>query len=300
MLATVVAALSVCLASSAYPVGAIASRAKHSTTEPPLYKLLPAKVKSSGAITDWMTNAFPPMNFLASTGKELTGVDVTLARDVAKLLGVKLEITQVTTFAELFPALATGRADMIWSAIFDGPTRYKTVTFADYEKTWTQIYTLKSEAKTYSSLKKLCGHTIAGETGTTLKPNATTGFKHEGICKGLPSLKWVTVDGIPQQNVELTEGRAQGVSLGIEGVLYQLKTSPGKYQMVGSGFYPTYLGVPFANNAFGRQLEHAVMLALDELIKNGTYIKTLTKFGLQDVAISKILIDKGKPQAHVG
>lgn len=292
-------AVSVAVAGMAGMAGASPSYAKHER-KPPLYKLLPAKVKSSGVITDWMTNAFPPMNFLASTAKKLTGVDVTLARAVAKLLGVKLDITQVTTFAELFPALASGRADMIWSAIFDGPTRYKTVTFADYEKTWTQLYTLKDEASTYSNMKNLCGHTVAGETGTTLKPNATTGFKHKGYCDSSTGLKWVTVDGIPQQNVQLAEGRAQASSLGIEGVLYMQKNTPGKYQAIGPKFYPTYLGVPFANNAFGRKLEHAVALALDKLIKNGTYAKTLKKFGLQKVEVKKILIDKGKPQAHVG
>lgn len=288
--AALVATLSLGLSGIAGAAGAAASHARKS----PLYNELPAKVKSAGKIVDYVEPTFPPMEMAASTGSALTGVDVLLARATAKAIGIKLDIVTVETFAELFPALTSGRADMVWSGIFDSPTRFKLDTFDDYFKTGTQLYIPKTEASTYTKVTQLCGHTVAGETATLYQGNLTAAFKK--ICTGGKSLTFVNLSGIAQQNLTMQEGRAQVAVAGPESVDYLQKTTPGKYQAIGKTFYPTYYGVVFANNAFGKKLEHVIQLGLDKVIKSGSYKKILKQFGLQKQAVTKVTIDKGTTQ----
>jgi polar amino acid transport system substrate-binding protein len=262
--------------------------------EPPLYKLLPAKIRASGKLVQYVTDIFPPMAFATHTGSGATGVDILLSEAVANVIGVKLETHIVTTFSELFPAITTGRAEMEFTATFDSSTRYKLDYFVDYFRTGTQLYIPKSEARKYKKVSQLCGHTIAGETGTLYQPNLTAAFKK--ICKGGSGLSFVNVPGIPEQNTEMKEGRAQAAVAGPESVDYLQITNPGQYERIGPTFYPTYYGVTLPNSAFGKQLGHVIALALDQLIKNGTYMKILKKYDVQSQAVKTATIDKGTPQ----
>ena len=275
-------------------ISGASSAAQRSAKRSPLYKLLPAKIRASGTLVQYVTDVFPPMAMATKTGSGATGVDLLLAQAVAKVIGVKLVSHIVTTFSELFPAITTGRAEMEFTATFDSPTRYKLDYFVDYFRTGTQLYIPRSEAHTYRSVSQLCGHTIAGETGTLYQPNLTAAFKK--ICKGRKGLSFVNVPGIPEQNTEMQEGRAQAAVAGPESVDYLQITNPGQYQRIGPTFYPTYYGVTLPNSAFGRQLGHVVQLALDTIIKNGTYLKILKKYDVQAQAVTTATIDKGTPQ----
>lgn len=285
-----VAAVSIGMTGFGGVAGATAAHAKKS----PLYNELPAKVKSAGKIVDYVEPTFPPMEMGGSTGSALTGIDVQLARATAKVIGIKLDIVSVQTFAELFPALTTGRADMVWSGIFDSPTRYKLDTFDDYFKTGTQLYIPKSEAHTYTKVSQLCGHTVAGETATLYQGNLTAAFKK--ICPAGKGLSFVNLSGIAQQNLAMQQNRAQVAVAGPESVDYLQKTTPGKYQALGKTFYPTYYGVVFSHNAFGKKLEKVVQGGLEKIIKNGTYMKILKHFDVQKQAVKKITINKGTTQ----
>lgn len=266
----------------------------HHAKKSKLYKMLPGKVKKAGKIIDYIEPTFPPMEMAASTGTKLTGIDVELARATAKAIGIKLDIVSVQTFAELFPALTSGRADMVWSGIFDSPTRFKLDVFADYFKTGTQLYIPKSEASTYKKLSDLCGVTVAGETATLYEGNLKAAFK--SICPANKGLSFVTLSGIAQQNLAMQQGRAQVAVAGPESVDFLQKTTPGKYEAIGKPFYPTYYGVVFANNAFGHKLAHVIQLGVDKIIKKGTYKKILKHFDAQKQAVKKSTINKGSTQ----
>jgi polar amino acid transport system substrate-binding protein len=292
-LAVLLAALLAVSAGSAGLAGGAGASAA-AKKKPPLYKLLPTKIRASGKLVQYVTDIFPPMAFATHGGSRASGVDILLSEAVAKVIGVKLETHIVTTFSELFPAITTGRAEMEFTATFDSPTRYKLDYFVDYFRTGTQLYIPTSEAKTYKKVSQLCGHTIAGETGTLYQPNLTAAFKK--ICKGGPGLSFVNVPGIPEQNTEMKEGRAQAAVAGPESVDYLQITNPGQYKRIGPTFYPTYYGVTLPNSAFGRQLGHVIALALDRLIKNGRYMKILKKYDVQSQAVKRATVDKGTPQ----
>lgn len=263
---------------------------KHSA----LYNLLPASVKAAGKIVDYEEPTYPPMEMTTTTTHKLTGVDIELARAAAKVIGIKLDLVSVQTFAELFPAVTSGRANMVWSGIFDAPTRRAHFTFADYFKTGTQLFIPKSEASTYTKPSQLCGHTVAGETATLFKTNLNAAFKT--ICAGKAGLSFVTLSGVPQQILEMSEGRAQVAVAGPEIVDSLLVKTAGKFVRLGPTYFPTDYGVVFKNSGFGKKLEHVIVLAINKLIKNGKYGKILKSFGLQRQAVKKATVDKGLPQ----
>ncbi|MGH8988462.1 MAG: transporter substrate-binding domain-containing protein [Acidimicrobiales bacterium] len=285
--------LAIAMAVSVGTVASAAASSRHKK-QSALYKLLPAKIRSSGTLVQYVTDIFPPMAMATHTGSSATGVDLLLSEAVAKVIGVKLETHIVTTFSELFPAITTGRAQMEFTATFDSPTRYKLDYFVDYFRTGTQLYIPKSEASTYKKVAQLCGHTIAGETGTLYQPNLTAAFKK--ICKGGTGLSFVNVPGIPEQNTEMKEGRAQAAVAGPESVDYLQITNAGQYQRIGPTFYPTYYGVTLPNSAFGKQLGHVIALALDKMIKSGAYLKILKKYDVQSQAVKTATINKGTTQ----
>lgn len=76
------------------------------------------KIKSSGKIVVGMSADYPPMEFTKNVnGKnKFVGVDVELAKQIAKDLGVKLEIKNMD-FDSLLVALETGKIDVIISGM---------------------------------------------------------------------------------------------------------------------------------------------------------------------------------------
>jgi polar amino acid transport system substrate-binding protein len=270
-----------------------ASSTPSSTKKSSLFKLLPASVRASDTVVDYEQPTFPPMETTTVSGTGLSGVDISLAKATASLIGVKLNFVSVANFAELFPALTTGRADLVWSGIFDAPSRRKLFTFADYFHTGTQLYIPSSEAKTFSSVSQLCGHTIAGETATLYQSNLTAVFSK--ICRGKAGLSFVNLSGIAQQNLTIQEGRAVAAVAGPESVDNLQRMQPGKWQRLGPTYAPTDYGVMFADNAFGKQLQHVIVLALNQLISNGTYMKILRQYGVQQQALAQATVDKAPP-----
>ena len=71
------------------------------------------------------------MEYRDPTTNEFVGLDIDLANELAKRLGVKI-VWSETPFAELIPSLQTKRADFIISGISDRSSRRETADFIDY------------------------------------------------------------------------------------------------------------------------------------------------------------------------
>ena len=85
------------------------------------------RIQKSGTLTVGMTGNMPPLNMTSKEG-ELMGYEVDLARAMAKAMGVKAEL-KTMPFAELLPALETGKIYMIISNMTITPGRNLKVAF---------------------------------------------------------------------------------------------------------------------------------------------------------------------------
>ncbi len=125
------------------------------------------KIKESGKLVIGMSADYAPYEFhKVIDGKdEIVGFDVDIANEIAKSLGVELEITEMD-FGMLIAALQTGKIDMIVSGMSPNDERRENVDFSDIYYDATQsILILDEDKETYTSLKSLANKKIGAQMG---------------------------------------------------------------------------------------------------------------------------------------
>ncbi len=252
-----------------------------------LNAMLPASIRSSGVLTDLVNSPYPPMEFQAQTGGPIVGVDISLATAAAKLLGVKLQVTNTPNFSELIPAVESNRTDIVWSATFDLKSRLGTVHFVDYFRTGDEFLGLEATSANLTTNKDLCGKTIAVQAGTSFPVQiAELSAK---LCGSSSSMKVLTVQTPPEQALQVKIGRAAALINGPESNAYLASQQPGQWHVIGTIFSPVYFGVMFSKD--DPELGLAIQAALKELMKNGTYGRVLSDWHLGTSALSSPSID---------
>jgi ABC-type amino acid transport substrate-binding protein len=86
-----------------------------------------ARILQSRTLRVGMSASQPPLNF-ASKGGETIGLEVDLARALAGLMGVELQIVE-KPFAELLGALSAGQVDVVLSGMTATPERSQRAAF---------------------------------------------------------------------------------------------------------------------------------------------------------------------------
>lgn len=126
-------------------------------------------IKKSGKLVVGTSADYPPLEFTASeNGKtRYVGVDIELARQIAKDIGVKLVIKNMS-FDSLLVALETGKVDMVISAMTPTAERKKSVAFSEiYYKPSGEFFLLnKKDRDKYDTISKLKGQTVGAQTGS--------------------------------------------------------------------------------------------------------------------------------------
>src|SRR5579884_3260485 len=247
---------------------------------PSVEALVPASIKSKGTLTVAADASYAPNEFFASDGKTVIGMDPDLVKALGAVMGLKVNVVNAT-FDSIIPGLASGKYDMGASSFTDTKAREQTVDFVDYLVAGESFYTKASGGTTINTIADICGKTVSVEKGTTEETDATTQGKK---CKsaGKPG---VTVLPFPDQNganLAVSSGRAQLGFADTPVAAYQVKQSSGTFKLVGAPYAsaPYGLALPKSPN-----LAPAVLAALKDLQKNGTYMRILTKWGIQAGAI---------------
>ena len=117
-------------------------------------------IKSKGKLVIGTSADFPPYEFHTNKdGKdEIVGIDIDIAKEVAKDLGVELEVKDMD-FDGLLVALQANKVDMIFSGMTPKPERKENADFSDIYCQVTQTYiTRKADVdkiKSEDDLKKL-------------------------------------------------------------------------------------------------------------------------------------------------
>lgn len=120
-------------------------------------------IKKAGKIV-MVTNAeFPPYEY-RSNG-EVVGVDVDIAKAIAKELGVELEIQDVE-FDTIITSVKSGKAAMALAGITVTPERAEEVDFSVSYATSTQYIIVKNDV-TVNTVADLAGMKIGVQLGTT-------------------------------------------------------------------------------------------------------------------------------------
>jgi polar amino acid transport system substrate-binding protein len=249
-----------------------------SGADPAVAKLVPPAIKSKGTLTVAADASYAPNEFFASDGKTVIGMDADLSKALAATMGLKANVVN-ETFDGIIPGLAAGKYDMGASSFTDNKLREKTVDFVDYFSAGESFFTKASGGAAVSKLSDICGKTVAVEKGTTEETDAQTQSKK---CGG----NAVKVLSFPDQNganLALSSGRAQLGFADSPPAAYAVKKSNGQFKLVG----PTIAAAPYGLAIPKKSgLAQPVLAALKVLMKNGSYMKILTTWGVQAGAIT--------------
>lgn len=254
-------------ASSSAPAGAVASVAA----------LVPAKFKTQ-AIKNGFYNDYPPQEFMQ--GSQLVGIQADLVAEMAKVMGVQVDNVSVGAFDTLIPGIVSGRYDMSSADFGVTADRLKQVDFATQFAIGTAFAVKQGSPITVSAVTDLCGHSVGVQAGSyfidqikAANAECTKGGKAAIDLKTFPNDTSRTQAAVAVMSMRpLTAQDALGYAIKSQSV--PLVLQPYIYS-------PTEQGIIVPNNS---DLGPALQAALAELVKNGTYLEVLKKWGVESVA----------------
>jgi polar amino acid transport system substrate-binding protein len=272
-------------ASSCLPVLALllAATAAHAET--------PAAIKAKGEIVFANVPNYPPFEFKEPATDKLTGVDIEIGEAIAAKLGVKAH-WQETAFAEMMAAVTTGRVDLILSGMTDLATRRDQVTFVDYVKSGPQFYTTAARGDEFKDMIALCGKNVGTSRRTSFPTEIAAWSEAHCAPAGKPAIVVVGTEGSADARTQLKQGRVDAAVQGNETIPYMIAQEPGAYAAIGKAIAEQYTGIGIAKA--DKPLQDAVQAAFQQTIADGTYGKILAKWQLEDIAVTKALINGGE------
>jgi polar amino acid transport system substrate-binding protein len=247
---------------------------------------LPQAVKQAGLLRLTVNSTYAPMEYRDPATSELVGLDIDLAGEIAKRLGVKI-VWSETPFAELIPSLQTRRADFIISGISDRSSRRETADFVDYLTTGPQFFVLAGSGA--KAATDLCGSKVGTTRSTSFPIEIEKWSKQTCEAAGLAAVQYVPGENSIDVRNQLKQGRIDAAVQGSETLPYALEQETGKYRLVGEPFAKGYQGIMFRRDDVA--LREAVTEQLAAMIADGSYKAILEKYGLGANAVARPLIN---------
>jgi len=241
---------------------------------------VPAKFKSK-TLTVATDATYAPNEFIGSNGTSIEGMDPDLGKALGAVMGVKVKFVN-TSFDGIIPGLASGKFDLGMASFTDTKERQKVVDFVTYFEAGTSFYVKAAGGPTINSLADLCGHSVGVERGTTQADDATA---QNGKCKsaGKSGVKLSVYPDQNAANLSISSGRAQVGMADSPVAAYIVKQSKGQFKLTGKSYNTAPYGIAIPK---GSGLTKPFLAALKALMSDGTYKAILTKWGVEDGAIT--------------
>jgi polar amino acid transport system substrate-binding protein len=251
---------------------------------------LPDAVRQAGALHASVNAIYPPMEYKDTASGHLTGLDVELGEALAKRLGVRIMWAE-SAFEQLMPSLQTGRADLIISGLTDRVSRHEVADFIDYLKTGAQFYV--QAASSMQVATDLCGKRVGTSRSTSFPADIVAWSKAHCEATGKPAIEVVNAESTAGARGQLRQGRIDAAVQGSETIPYAFANEPGVYRVLEAPFTSGYQGIAIKKGEAA--LRDTVAEALRDLIADGTYKAILTKYGLEDNALTEPVINGAGP-----
>ena len=140
-------------------------------------------IKSKGKLVVGTSADYPPYEFhtMANGKDEIVGFDIDVAKEVAKELGVELEVKDMD-FDGLLVALQAGKVDMVFAGMTPTDERKENADFSDIYYTATHRFILRSgEEGSVKSFDDLKGKKIGVQKGSIQEGIAKENFDEANI-----------------------------------------------------------------------------------------------------------------------
>jgi len=153
------------------------------------------EIKANGKLVIGTSADYPPYEFHKTIdGKdEIVGFDIDIAKEVAKDLGVELEIRDMD-FNGLLIAMQAGKVDMVFAGMTPTAERKENTDFTDIYFTANHTFMVKKgDEGNYSSMEDLKGKRIGVQLGSIQEGIAKDNFEAENI-KSLAKISDLALD----------------------------------------------------------------------------------------------------------
>ena len=256
--------------------------------DPAAVKLLPAALKDRGTLTMAADLHYPPTSFLDTDNKTPIGYNVDIATLLAKTLGMKLEIKNVS-FDGVIPGIAAGRYDFTATNMSPTPERLQVLDMITYSAAGSSLVTSKGNPLKLSITDQmtLCGHKIAVVTGSTQAEKYLPQISADCSAQGKPAVDTVVLPNVQGALTQLASKRIEGVFNDTSQLAWAAKQQPQAFELS-----PQQYKKKVGNNivalgvAKNSPLAPALHAAMQSLMAGPAYKATLEKWGLGSGAIA--------------
>jgi polar amino acid transport system substrate-binding protein len=254
---------------------------------------LPAAVKKSGKLEigiGALPAGFPPLAYVGSDQKTLTGSEPDLGRLVAAVFGLKPEVKN-STWENLFVGIDSGKVDVAFSNVTDTEERKKKYEFASYRQdNLAFIVPKKSTWNFDGNYENLAGKTVAVGSGTNQEK-----ILLEWKAKLAKEGKKLTVKYFQDSTstfLALNSGKIDASFGPNPGFAYhnrQVANTPNATRTAGtySGAGASLQGLIAATAKKDSGLAKPLADAINYLIKNGQYAEWLKAYNLSNEGVAK-------------
>ena len=234
-------------------------------------KIAPPNLIKAGTLIMSINPTLPPLQYVDDKG-QLQGMRVELANECCKRLGLAPEYIR-TEFATMIPGLAAKRWDMINTGIFWTEERSKLMYMVPYEQAAISFLVAKGNPLGVKTVDDLAGKKISVELGG-IEERRTREVSDIVAKKGLKPLNVLTFNNFAEAFQALKAGQSDAAT-SIDATAMFMQTR-GDFTRAISGVFPQTACFAFAN----KPLAEAVVGALNDLKKDGTYDKLLDQYGV--------------------
>lgn len=250
-----------------------------------LATMVPADLKSAtfGVFSDWAPEEF------VQNG-QVAGWSVDLAKAMAASLGMTVKY-EPTGFDTIIPGLGNGRYSAAVASLGVTPERLKTVDFVPLQKEGTSFAWKKGNSIKISTVKDVCGKTVAVLTGAYEFQYLTE--QNASSCGSTP-MKIQQFKDQPSAELAVTSGRVDLVAAGSGKLKYTAKQG-GQIEVSDLLINAVYNGIGLPK---GSKLGPALEAALQKAIDDGTYAKIRAQWGATSKGdmTKAVLITEANPE----
>ncbi|GFH43053.1 glutamine ABC transporter substrate-binding protein [Lactococcus hodotermopsidis] len=228
------------------------------------------KIKDKGKIVFGVKQDVPNFGYKDPKTNEFTGVEIDIANEIAKDLGVKAEFVPVTAQTR-GPLLDNGQVDAVLATFTITDERKKSYNFT------TPYFTdeagfLVNKASGFTDVKDLDGKTIGVAQSSSTKDGLEALAKQEGI-----SFKYSELADYPTLKTALTSGRIDAFAVD-KSILSGYVDD--KTEILGEGFAPQEYGI--ATKKSNTELADYLDKTVNNLKDDGGLKKLTDKYNLKD------------------
>lgn len=238
-----------------------------------------AKTVKDGELSAGMELSYAPAEFYAEDGKTPVGYDVDMTKAIAQTLGLKPKIVS-SMFDTIIPSIGS-KYDMGITAMTITEERMQSVDFVSYYRAGSTWAVQKGNPKKLDT-SDMCGAKIAVQTGTVQEDEANKIAKG---CKADNKAEVMSYKRQAEAATAVATGKADVFYADSPVAGYAISQTDGELEMLGKaeGIAPEGIVVKKGD----KQMDEALQKALQKLIDDGTYMKILKYWGVEDGAIDK-------------